>query len=57
MEVFGIAKGPSCLKMWLKEDGFVERVKEWWHSYNVLGPLFCLSKEIKIPESVFEKAE
>lgn len=44
----GIAKGPSCLKMWLKEDGFVERVKEWWHSYNVLGdPYFVLAKKLR----------
>ncbi|XP_050290362.1 uncharacterized protein LOC126728608 [Quercus robur] len=30
--------------MWLKDEGFLERVRSWWESYNVLGaPSFVLA--------------
>jgi hypothetical protein len=34
--------------MWLKEEGFVERVRGWWDSYNFQGtPSFILAKKLK----------
>jgi hypothetical protein len=34
--------------MWLKEEGFVERVRGWWESYNFQGtPSFILAKKLK----------
>jgi hypothetical protein len=34
--------------MWLKEEGFVERVRGWWDSYNFQGtPSFIFAKKIK----------
>ena len=33
--------------MWLKEEGFVERVRGWWASYNFQGtPSFILAKKL-----------
>jgi hypothetical protein len=34
--------------MWLKEEGFVERVSGWWDSYNFQGtPSFIFAKKLK----------
>jgi hypothetical protein len=33
-------RGKSSFKfenMWLKQDGFVDRVQEWWNGYNFSG--------------------
>ncbi|KAG6637079.1 hypothetical protein CIPAW_11G155500 [Carya illinoinensis] len=43
----GIVSGRRYFKfenMWLKDEGFVERVRRWWDSYNVSGtPSFVLT--------------
>ena len=34
--------------MWLKEEGFVERVKGWWSSYQFQGTIsFILAKKLR----------
>jgi hypothetical protein len=34
--------------MWLKEEGFVEKVRGWWASYNFQGtPSFILTKKLR----------
>lgn len=34
--------------MWLKEDGFVDRVRLWWSSYSFQGsPSFVLAQKLK----------
>lgn len=34
--------------MWLKSEGFVERVKGWWRSYHFQGtPSYVLAKKLK----------
>ncbi|KAH0740076.1 hypothetical protein KY290_033119 [Solanum tuberosum] len=42
---------PSYFKfenMWLQHDGFTEKVKEWWQSYNVNGsPDYILAQNLK----------
>lgn len=42
---------PSYFKfenMWLQHDGFIDKVKEWWQSYNVNGsPDYILAQKLK----------
>ena len=34
--------------MWLKMDGFKDRVRSWWNQYSFLGtPSFVLAKKLK----------
>ena len=34
--------------MWLKEEGFVDKVRGWWASYNFQGtPSFILAKKFR----------
>ena len=34
--------------MWLKEEGFVEKVKDWWGSFSFVGTLsFVLAKKLQ----------
>ena len=34
--------------MWLKEDGFVESVQQWWNGYCFSGPpSFILARKLK----------
>jgi hypothetical protein len=34
--------------MWLKVEGFVDRVRQWWLSYHFRGsPSFILAKKLK----------
>ena len=46
-----VKKGQSVFKfenMWLKEEGFVERVRQWWNGYCFLGsPSFILARKLK----------
>ena len=46
-----VKKGRSAFKfknMWLKEKGFVERVRHWWNGYCFLGsPSFILGRKLK----------
>ena len=42
--------------MWLKDEGFVERVRSWWESYNVLGaPNFFLANKLKLLKNDLKK--
>ena len=35
--------------MWLKDEGFVERVRSWWDSYYFQGvPSFLLANKLKL---------
>ena len=37
--------------MWLKEEGFVERVRQWWNGYCFAGsPSFILARKLKTLE-------
>ena len=34
--------------MWLRVDGFMDKIKEWWQSYNFKGkPSFVLAKKLQ----------
>ena len=42
--------------MWLKDDGFVERVRSWWDSYNILGASsFVLANKLKLLKNDLKK--
>ena len=42
--------------MWLKDEGFVERVRSWWESYNVLGASsFVLTNKLKLLKNDLKK--
>ena len=42
--------------MWLKDEGFVERVRSWWDSYNILGaPSFVLANKLKFLKNDLKK--
>ena len=46
-----MARGKSPFKfenMWLKIDGFVDRVQSWWNRHSFVGtPSFVLAKKLK----------
>ena len=46
-----VNKGRSAFKfenMWLKEEGFVEKVRQWWNGYCYSGsPSFILARKLK----------
>ncbi|KAB1227941.1 hypothetical protein CJ030_MR1G013821 [Morella rubra] len=48
-DTFGRGKTPFRFEnMWLKEEGFVERVRGWWSSYEFSGsPSFVLNLKLK----------
>ena len=55
VEAGGMLRGKSSFKfenMWLKVEGFVERVRQWWNGYHFLGPpsyvLACKLKALKV---------
>ena len=42
--------------MWLKDEGFVERVRSWWESYHVHGaPSFVLANKLKLLKNDLKK--
>ena len=54
LEAGGMSRGRSSFKfenMWLKVEGFVDMVRQWWSSYHLLGPpnyiLACKLKALK----------
>ena len=59
--VGSVNKGWSAFKfenMWLKEEGFVERVRQWWNGYCFAGsPSFILARKLKALKRGFEKVE
>ena len=53
-EARGMLRGKSAFKfenMWLKVEGFVDRVRQWWRGYHFVGPpsyvLDCKLKALK----------
>jgi hypothetical protein len=55
----GIKGGARPFKfenMWLKADGFVDKVREWWSSYSFLGtPSFVLAQKLKALKADLKK--
>ena len=51
VETSGVGKGRCAFKfenMWLKVEGFVEKVQQWWNSYCLTGsPSFVLAQKLK----------
>ena len=51
VEAGGILRGESSFRfenMWLKSDGFKDRVHSWWNRYSFSGtPSFVLAKKLK----------
>ena len=51
VEAGGMARGKSPFKfenIWLKVEGFVDRVRGWWNSYHFLGsPSYVLACKFK----------
>ena len=44
--------------MWLKDEGFVERVRSWWDSYHLHGALsFVLANKLKLLKNDLKKME
>ena len=42
--------------IWLKDEGFMERVRSWWESYNVLGASsFVLANKLKLLKNDLKK--
>lgn len=58
---WSIHEGKRCFKfenMWLKVDGFVEKVRLWRSLYHLEGsPRFILSRKLKAFEEGFEDVE
>ena len=54
VEVGGMARGKSPFRfenMWLKTDGFIERVQSWWNRHSFSGtPSFVFAKKLKALE-------
>ena len=48
----GMARGKSPFRfenMWLKSDGFVDRVDSWWNCHSFLGtPSYVFAKKLKV---------
>ena len=51
LEVGNMARGKSHFRfknLWLKTDGFVDRVQSWWNQHSFVGtPSFVLAKKLK----------
>ena len=44
--------------MWLKDEGFVERLRSWWNSYNFQGASsFILANKLKLLKNDLKKME
>ena len=62
VEAGGILRGKSPFRfenMWLKTDGFKDRVHSWWNQYSFSGtPSFVLAKKLKaLKEDIFSGIE
>ena len=59
MEASAIRHGRSVFKfenMWLKVEGFVDRVQQWWNGYNFVGLLgFILAQKLKALKADLKK--
>ena len=51
VEVGGMARGKSPFRfenMWLKMDGFIDRVQSWWNRHSFSGtPSFVFAKKLE----------
>ena len=51
VEARGMLRGKSAFKfenMWLKVEGFVDRVRQWWNGYHYVGnPSYILACKLK----------
>ena len=51
LEAGGMARGKSPFRfenMWLKTDGFVDRVDSWWNRHSFSGtPSYVFAKKLK----------
>ena len=51
LETGGLARGKSLFRfenMWLKTEGFVDKVQSWWNRHSFVGtPSFMLAKKLK----------
>ena len=51
LEESGMARGKSSFRfknMWLKTEGFMDRVQSWWNRHSFVGtPSFVLAKKLK----------
>ena len=49
---------PLNLKMWLKVEGFVDRVQKWQNGYSFVGLLgFVLAKKLRVLKVDIKKVE
>ncbi|XP_075645334.1 uncharacterized protein LOC142616347 [Castanea sativa] len=59
LEAGGVWRGRSAFKfenMWLKDEGFVDRVKQWWDGYSFEGsPSFILAQKLKALKADLKK--
>ena len=47
--LFDVVRVPLNLKMWLKVEGFVDRVQKWQNGYSFVGLLgFVLAKKLRV---------
>nr|CAN76320.1 hypothetical protein VITISV_044444 [Vitis vinifera] len=55
----GVRRGKSSFRfenMWLTMEGFVNKIKEWWQTYNFRGrPSFVLAKKLHALKSDLKK--
>ena len=59
LEAGVVRRGQSAFKfenMWLKAEGFIDRVKQWWEGYSFEGsPSFILAQKLKALKSYLKK--
>ena len=59
MEASAIRHGRSAFKfenMWLKVEGFVDRVQQWWNGYSFVGlPGFILAQKLRALKADLKK--
>ena len=59
LEAGVVRRGRSAFKfenMWLKVEGFVDRVKQWWDRYSFAGsPSFILTQKLKALKADLKK--
>ena len=47
---------PFVLRMWLKVEGFLDKVKSWWENYHFQGtPSYILAKKLTTLKSDLKK--
>ena len=58
VEVGGMARGKSPFRfenMWLKTDGFIDRVQSWWNQHSFSGTSsFVFAKKLKVLKDIVQ---